>query len=345
MEETYSDFLQDAAARVQSDYAKRLLASIGRRNGGDNLFSGIVELLRGVFADVLTVPDFVGSALLLCIFAFTLKLFGSAMKSERICHAIDALVGLLLSAVVVGAAFETLDTCALYMRDISLFFGALAPVIGILTAAGGNLATAGAGSVILSVFLAAAEWVITRLSPVVVTCFLALALIGAAGGSAAMLSLAKGARNVLFGFFSFFTSVFFIIVGCQNVAAVNADTVSAKTLRLLVSNAVPIVGGTIGDALKLVSGSLVTVKNATGIASVLFLAAMFGPVLIRIWFWSLLLSLFGFFCECTELQNLRNLFLQVKCAFDFALAANAAVVVMGILNIGIFMGSLPAVAT
>ena len=162
MEETYSDFLQDAAARVQSDYAKRLLASIGRRNGGDNLFSGIAELLRGVFADVLTVPDFVGSALLLCIFAFTLKLFGSAMKSERICHAIDALVGLLLAAVVVGAAFETLDTCALYMRDISLFFGALAPVIGILTAAGGNLATAGAGSVILSVFLAAAEWVITR---------------------------------------------------------------------------------------------------------------------------------------------------------------------------------------
>ena len=62
MEETYSDFLQDAAARVQSDYAKRLLASIGRRNGGDNLFSGIAELLRGVFADVLTVPDFVGSA-------------------------------------------------------------------------------------------------------------------------------------------------------------------------------------------------------------------------------------------------------------------------------------------
>ena len=57
-----------------------------------------------------------------------------------------------------------------------------------------------------------------------------------------------------------------------------------------------------------------------------------------------MLSLFGFFCECTELQNLRNLFLQVKCAFDFALAANAAVVVMGILNIGIFMGSLPAVA-
>lgn len=149
---------------------------------------------------------------------------------------------------------------------------------------------------------------------------------------------------MLFGFFSLVTSVFFIIVGCQNVAAAQADTVSAKTLRLLVSNAVPIVGGTIGDALKLVSGSLVAVKNATGIAAVLFLIAMFCPVLIRIWLWSMLLSLLGFFCECAELGTAKNLFLQVKCAFDFALAVYASVVVMGFLNIGIFMGSLPAVA-
>lgn len=344
MEETYSDFLQDAAARVRSTYAKELLATLVQNDSGDNLFASAAALIRTAFADLLTVPGFVGGALLICLFALLLKQFGCALGREKVSHAVDALCGLLLAAAVVGAAFETLDGCALYMRDIALFFGALAPVMGILTAAGGNLTAAGAGSVTLSVFLSVSEFVITRLAPVAVTCFLGLALIGATGGSAAMLSLAKGARNVLFGFFSLITSVFFIIVGCQNVAAVQADTVSAKTLRLLVSNAVPIVGGTIGDALKLVSGSLVAVKNATGMAAVLFLVAMFCPVLIRIWLWSILLSLFGFFCECAELGTAKNLFLQVKCAFDFALAVYASVVVMGFLNIGIFMGSLPAVA-
>lgn len=344
MEETYSDFLQDAAARVRSTYAKELLATLTQNDSGDNLFARAAALFRTAFADLLTVPDFAGGALLICLFALLLKQFGNALGRERVSRAVDALCGLLLAAAVVGAAFETLDGCALYMRDIALFFGALAPVMGILTAAGGNLTAAGTGSVTLSVFLAVSEFVITQFAPVAVTCFLGLALIGATGSSAAMLSFSKGARNALFGFFSLVTSVFFIIVGCQNVAAAQADTVSAKTMRLLVSNAVPIVGGTIGDALKLVSGSLVAVKNATGIAAVLFLVAMFCPVLIRIWFWSMLLSLFGFFCECAELGTAKNLFLQVKCAFDFALAVYASVVVMGFLNIGIFMGSLPAVA-
>ena len=344
MEETYTEFMQSAGARMQSAYAKRLLSSLAGRSGGDNLFADAAALLHTAFADVLTVPDFLAPAFFLCAFALAVRLLGGAMKSNRVCRAADMFTTLLLATVVVGAAFETLSDCAIYMRDISLFFGSLAPVIGILTASGGNLAAAGAGSIALSVFLAIAEWIVMRLAPFAITCFLGFALIGASGGSAALLSLTKGARNVLFGFFSLLTSVFFIIVGCQNVAAANADTLSAKTLRLLVSNAVPIVGGTIGDALKLVSGSLITIKNVTGISSVLFLVAMFCPVLIRLWFWGILLSLLGFFCECAELSAAKNLFLQVKCAFDFALAANTSVVVMGLLNIGIFMGSLPAVA-
>lgn len=344
MEETYSKFLRDADAAVRTAYAKKLLASLAESAREENLFARAATLIRTAFADLLTVPDFAGSALLVCLFALLLKWLGSTLGREKISRATDVLCGLLLAAVTVGAALETLEGCALYMRDITLFFGALAPVMGILTAAGGNLTAAGASNAALAVFLGIAQWVVTQVSPLAVTGFLGLAPVGAADGSGSMLSLAKGVRNALFGLFSFGTSVFFILVGCQNVAAAQADTVGAKTLRLLVSNAVPIVGGSIGDALKLVGGSLVAVKSAKGILSVLFLLAMFCPVLIRIWFWSMLLSLFGFFSECAALDTAKNLFLQVKCAFDFALAANASVVVMALLNIGIFMGGLPAVA-
>ena len=35
MEETYSDFLQDTAARVRSTYAKELLATLMQNDSGD----------------------------------------------------------------------------------------------------------------------------------------------------------------------------------------------------------------------------------------------------------------------------------------------------------------------
>lgn len=343
MDEMFPDLIRDAASRVETAYARRLLAAM-EQGGGDNLFSSLRTLLRCGFADLLCIPDFAGEAFALCMLALALKLFGNALRRERLSRAVDCVVGLLLASIVVGAAFEILTDCALYMRDIALFFGALAPILGILTASGGNLTAAGSASMALSVFLSFAEWLVTRFAPLATAAFLGTAVAGACDGSSVLLSLAKGARNVLFGFFSLVTSLFFILVGCQNVAAVQADTVSAKAFRLLIANAVPIVGSTIGDALKLVGGSLVTVKNAVGICAVLFLVTMFFPVLLRLWLWRILLSLFGFLCECAALPTAKNMFAQVKCAFDFSLAANTSVVVMGFLNIGIFMANLPTVA-
>ena len=338
--------MRDAFQSVNGEYAKQLIETIRKTDGqGNDLFSAIGSLLQSGLGELLQMPDWVGSAVSVLLFALLFRLLRGAVKNTGVCRAVDYFTSLLLATVVLRAALETLTDCAAYMNDISLFFGALTPVIGLLTASGGNVAAAGTGSFALSVFLAAAEWVVNRFAPLVITLILGLSLIGLAQGAPTMLSLVKGVRNFLFGAFSLATAIFFIVVGCQNVAAVNTDTISARTLRLLVSNAVPIVGGTIGDALKMVSGSLVTVKNATGLSAVVFLLAMYCPVLLKLWLSGFLLSLLGFLCECAALEGGKSLFGQVKCAFDFAMAAYTSVFVMGLLNIGIFIGSLPAVAT
>lgn len=346
MEHTYSDFMRDASQSVSGEYAKRLIETIRKTDGqGSDLFSSVGSLVQSGLGELLQMPDWVGSAAVILLFALLFRLLRGAVKSSGAYRAVDYFTNLLLAAVVIRAVLETLNDCAAYMQDISLFFGALAPVIGLLTASGGNVAAAGTGSLALSVFLAVAEWVVNRFAPIIFVLILGLSLIGLAAGTSTTLSLVKGVRNFLFGAFSFVTAIFFIVVGCQNIAAANTDTIGARTLRLLVSNAVPIVGGTVGDTLKLVSGSLVTVKNATGLSSVVFLLAMYCPVLLKLWFSGLILSLLGFLCECAELENGKSLFGQVKCAFDFALAAYTSVFVMGMLNIGLFIGSLPAVAT
>lgn len=345
MKNTYSEFMCDAFQSVKGEYAKQLIEEIRAADErGSDLFSTIGLLLKRGFGEILKMPEWVGNAISILLFALLFRIIRGTVKNSGACRVVDYFIRILLATVVIQAALETLTDCAAYMNDISLYFGVLTPVLGILAASGGNVSAAGTGSFALSVFLAVAEWVINRFAPNIIILFLGLSLIGLAQGTPIMLSFAKGVRNFLFGAFSLVTATFFIVVGCQNIAAVNSDTIGARTLRLLVSNAVPIVGSTIGDALKMISGSLVAVKNATGLSSVIFLLSMYCPVFLKLWLSGALLSLLGFFCEGAALEGGKSLLWQVKCAFDFAMAAYSSLFVMGLLNIGIFIGSLPAVA-
>ena len=266
-----------------------------------------------------------------------------AFKSNAIHAAIRQVLLLMIAAALLIPIYTLLQDVQTYMNDLSLFLGVLTPTIGVLAASGGNVAFASSTGTMLSVFLSITQLLINRIIPAVIMLFFGFAMMDAFSGEKRMLSLSKFVRNTLFGAFSIFTSVFFILIGCQRITAANTDTVSARTLRLLVSNAVPIVGGTIGDALKLVGGGLVTVKNAVGTTAVVFLIAMYLPAVLITWGSGVFLNLLRILCEYFGFSEVEDLLAHLKCAIDFSIAGFTFVFVVGIVNIGIFMSILPVV--
>ena len=157
--------------------------------------------------------------------------------------------------------------------------------------------------------------------------------------------LSQTVKKLFYAAFSIFLTLFFIALGTQSLSASGTDTFSAKALLLLAGNAVPLVGSTIGDALRLVGGSLVTLKNTVGTAAVVFLLAMYLPPLIIVWINGVFMNIIIFLCDYFSLGAAKETFVHIKHALGFILASLTSVFVMGMVNIGIFVGTLPAIAS
>lgn len=340
MENTYSDFISRAQSSVSSPYAKQLLAEIRDRNLASESMFFLTDL---DFGAILQIPAWAKNAVLMIGILIVANLIKDLFQNTVVYAAMRQVLLLGIAVTLLVPIHTLLQEAQMYMNDLSLFLGVLSPTIGVLAASGGNIAFANTGGTLLSVFLSVTQILIGKIIPIVTTLFFGFAMIDVFFGEKRMLSISKFVRNTLFGAFSIFAAIFFIVISCQSIASANTDTVSARTLRLLVSNAIPIVGGTIGDALKLVGGGLVTVKNAVGTAAVVFILALYLPVLLTTWGSCLLLNLLGIVCEYFGFTEVEGLLTHLKCAIDFSIAGFTFIFAVGIVNIGIFMSILPVV--
>lgn len=343
MEDTYEKFIQDAQNSVVSDYAKDILKNYREYDGDTGgLIRSVADIFRGSFLNMELAMEWIRPALCLLLLFWLFHMVQNLLKSRTAISAVQYFLNMAMAVTVAAPVYELLSRACSYMNDMTLFFGVLTPVMGVMTASGGNVAAAGANSVFLTIFLSVAQFLIDRLVPAMCAVFIGLAMISVVSGDAGTLQFSKWFRNTLFGALSVCVTLLFIVIGCQNLTVTSMDTFTAKTLRLLVSNAVPVVGGTIGDAIRFAGGGLVTVKNATGMASVVFLLAVFLPVLFMLWITGLILSVLISVCDYFSMTLPRTFLGNLKCAFDFSIAGFSAIFIMAIVNIGIFLGGVPA---
>lgn len=341
MENTYTDLFSTVHTELQAEYAKTLAEKLltAEKNNWD-----LLHTLR--FTDILSAlqnTDIKSIALLLLLI-LTAGHIEKAMQKNRIGSAVLYILQCTVTLTVILSLQPIFTQVALYMRDVFTFLGVLLPTVGTLTAAGGNVAAATSGNLMMTIFLSAMQLLLQSFAPAVFTFFCGMAVLDSFSGENRFLKLSAWCKNLLFSVFSFVLAIFLILLHTRNIAAVNTDTASARTLRLMVTNAVPIVGGTIGEALRYVSAGLLQVKNAVGSAAVVFLLGMYLPIFFVLFLCGIALSLLEFFCNYFSIQKGRGVFVHMKYAIDFVLASYSAVFVIAIIAIGIFMQTVPVVS-
>lgn len=80
-------------------------------------------------------------------------------------------------------------------------------------------------------------------------------------------------------------SVFMSFLGIKGVLANAADTVAGKGIKMIISSAVPIVGGALSEAYSGIMGSIVIVRSTVGIIGICIIALINLPSLIQLLFW------------------------------------------------------------
>lgn len=191
---------------------------------------------------------------------------------------------LACAAILTTPLLELIQAAEQVVESACVFLGASVPVYSALLVASGSAAAGGsygfltllAGSVIPVVSAA----LLMPLLHMFLMLSLATSLCGAKFDRllASLYSFAKWLLVLT-------VTVFTGILSVQTVLNAQADAATGKTVKLLASSAIPIVGGAFGDAVAAIQSSVQIVKSGVGAFGILAAICIFAPSMVQASLW------------------------------------------------------------
>lgn len=176
------------------------------------------------------------------------------------------------------AAISSIGLCGVFMK-------ALIPVLTGVISASGNPTLAISFQ---SIAFAAAQ-VISLISEKyivpLVGAVIALDITGALMPSFKLSGITDLIKKTVISVMSFAASLYVSFLGIKGALANAADTVANKGIKLIISSAVPVVGGAVSEAYSGILGSLILVRSTVGIFGIAVIAVITAPAMIQLLFW------------------------------------------------------------
>lgn len=113
---------------------------------------------------------------------------------------------------------------------------------------------------------------------------------------------------------SLFSTVFVGVLTTRGLLGTASDKVSIKGIKLLTSNAIPIVGGAIGDAYTSVLSSFSLIKNTVGVFGIVVIALIHLPSIAQLLLWYFALNLCSMVCAVVGQKNLQAMLESITAA-------------------------------
>lgn len=257
-----------------------------------------------------------GTALILVLLvALTGSLLGE--KRSRLVDRVGTAVCSLAVMAPLTQLFLRLQAVA---ATLSSFLRVYVPVLAGLTAAAGSPGRATVSSAFLlgvsALLQTASEQLLLPLSGMMVA--LAMVTSGDASPASAFADLffrfLKGGLTLL----SVLTGSLFAL---QTGLSAAGDSLSMRSAKFAVSGMVPLVGGTLSEALGTVVSAASVIGSATGAVGILSLLILFVPILVELFLWSGLCRCLSFFAGSCQVPLSERLFDRLKRVIEVLLAA------------------------
>lgn len=224
------------------------------------------------------------------------------------------------------AWFDTLATLA----------GSMLPMMGTLYALGGNVRAAAANHGVLSVFLSVAQVLCSRaVLPVAGVC-LVLALSDALTGKAVLKPLGNLIKRTFTLGISFLMLLLSFLLGLQTTLAAGSDTLALRTVRFAAGSFLPVVGGSVSEAMKTVAGSIGYLRTLAGTGGILVLFLFFLPTFLTVLLTRVVFLLAGALAELLGVKGEERILGELASVYGYFLAVIAAVFTMAVFSLSLF---------
>ena len=234
-----------------------------------NLFVGELRLSLRVLALLLA----------LGIFLAVLKNLQSSFGREGVSRAAELAGAAYLTAIALEAFSTAVEYASTAVSDLNVLMDAIIPVTLSLMLSGGMPVSGGAVNPIVYFMCSFMAKIIGGVVIPLSLISLVLYILGSISTGISVGGLADLCQRVNRYLLSFLMVIFTGVLSVTKFAAASFDSVAARGLKFAVSSAVPLVGGSIADAMSTVAGGSILLKNSIGAVGV---AMLIGVALLPV---------------------------------------------------------------
>lgn len=223
-----------------------------------------------------------------------------------------------------------------YFEGLQLLSASFLPLMGGLYAMGGNVGAAVANHGVMTAFLAILETIVSgSVLPVAGIC-LVLALADALSGGGRLRSLSGLIKRSYTLFFSFTMLMLCGVLGIQSTLAKGSDTLALRTVRFAAGSFLPVVGGSVSEALRTVSGSVQYLRTVVGMGGVVVVLLFFLPVFLNVMLGRVTFLLSGAAAKLLGCDGEEKLLSELAAVYGYFMAVIASLFVMTVFSLTLF---------
>ena len=245
-------------------------------------------------------------------------------------------VAAVSSLIIFSAIRPVVENVAGSLRELSLFFSSLMPVITGITLAGGGVNSASVQAFNMNLTLSVVGKVASSLLIPLSMSLFSLALLSAfdSGGISAV---SKNIKGFFMWSLGIGCTVVIGVVSMQSMIASASDTAYLRAAKYAASGMIPIVGSTVSSALATLAGGLSYIRSAVGVSAVTVIVVMSMSPLVALLIYRLAFSLCLSVLEFMGSSGGVRVFSAFRTAFDTIISIYVISVVVYITEIVIFM--------
>ena len=273
---------------------------------------------------------------ILLLSAMLRRLKGGAGLSEGVGRALSFCATLSLCVVIVSLQRTRFLELLRFFEVLEGLAVAMLPLMGALYAMGGNVAAAVANHGVMSVFLSVLETVISHTAVPVAGICLCLGILDALSGKIDLRSLTGLIKRTYTWCFSLLMLLLCGVLGLQTTLAKGSDGLAMRTVRFAAGSFLPVVGGSVSEALRTVAGSVSFLRSVAGTAAILVLLFAFLPVFLSVLLNRIVFLLGGSLAKMLGCDGEERLLSELSSVYGYFLAVIASLFVTVTFSLTLF---------
>ncbi|NLW74254.1 MAG: hypothetical protein GX057_05080 [Clostridiales bacterium] len=218
----------------------------------------------------------------LLVLSALLRSVRELVKSPALSQAVSLCSISATLAAAVSVQYEMLSAVSRFLDQLNLLVNSMIPIMGALYAMGGNVSAAVTNNSAMMVFLAVTENICNRtVIPVTAFC-LALSLVSVFAPAIDMRGLATTIKKIFTFIIAFVMTLLGTVLAMQSTLTAAGDSVAARAAKFMAGNFIPVVGGSVGDSLKTVAGSIEYIRACVGVGGIIIIVLLLLPTILSI---------------------------------------------------------------